>query len=95
MKTLSRKFVLYTDRSGTGPFGDAPAHEASAERVVAPKPTHLSGAKMLAFGCCCQRETRSAHQHSLHFGRSLILNARKHVGISLQRERNARVAELV
>jgi|HubBroStandDraft_5_1064220.scaffolds.fasta_scaffold53368_2 hypothetical protein len=42
-----------------------------------------------------RKASASGHQHSLNLGRSIILNARKHVGISLQRERNARVTELV
>jgi hypothetical protein len=33
----------------------------------------------------------SGHEHALNFGCSLILNARQNMGITLQRERNARV----
>jgi hypothetical protein len=42
-----------------------------------------------------QSKLSSAHQHALNFGRSLVLDAGKHVGISLQRERNARMTQLV
>jgi hypothetical protein len=58
-------------------------------------PAHPLASQCVLLAAVSQRETRSAHQHSLNFGRSLVLNARKHVRISLQRERNTRVTELV
>jgi|HubBroStandDraft_6_1064221.scaffolds.fasta_scaffold530338_2 hypothetical protein len=50
--------------------------------------THLPGRQMRALERC---ETNLSHEHALNFGRSLILNARQNMGITLQPERNARV----